>query len=160
MAFYIKCISGKDTAGFTTTGFYLDSSGSNNKQSFSTEADARNAELAMMASAEAKQDAKDKDILIPIRDELVLFEKAKNYLKQYSYRDVANWLSEQSGRYISHVGLMKRVKLDQKRKKDAANQRYFAERYKEAIEKAEKLEKGRFNPVKRTAEESIPTGTA
>lgn len=107
-----------------------------------------------------KQDAKDKDILIPIRDELVLFEKAKNYLKQYSYRDVANWLSEQSGRYISHVGLMKRVKLDQKRKKDAANQRYFAERYKEAIEKAEKLEKGRFNPVKRTAEESIPTGTA
>jgi len=43
MAFYIKCISGKDTAGFTTTGFYLDSSGNNNKQSFSTEADATNA---------------------------------------------------------------------------------------------------------------------
>ena len=43
MAFYIKCISGKDTAGFTTTGFYLDSSGQNNKQSYSTEADARNA---------------------------------------------------------------------------------------------------------------------
>ena len=43
MAFYIKCISGKDTAGFTTTGFYLDSSGQNNKQSFSSEADARNA---------------------------------------------------------------------------------------------------------------------
>jgi len=52
-----------------------------------------------------------------------LLEKAKKYLRQYSYRDVAAWLSEQSDRYISHVGLMKRVKIEQKRKREAANQR-------------------------------------
>ena len=80
------------------------------------------------------------DILQPVVEELELLERAKKYLKQYSYRDVANWLSEQSGRYISHVGLMKRVKLEQKRKRQASNQRYLAERYKEALQKAERLE--------------------
>ena len=87
-----------------------------------------------------EQDPTDLDILQPIVDELELLERAKKYLRQYSYRDVANWLSEQSGRYISHVGLMKRVKLEQKRKRQASNQRYLAERYKEALQKAERLE--------------------
>ena len=87
-----------------------------------------------------EQDPTDLDVLQPIVDELELLEKAKKYLRQYSYRDVANWLSEQSGRYISHVGLMKRVKLEQKRKRQASNQRYLAERYKEALQKAERLE--------------------
>ena len=87
-----------------------------------------------------KQDPEDKDILLPIEEELELYEKAKKYLRQYSYRDVANWLSTQSGRKISHVGLMKRVKIEQKRKTAASNQRYLAKRYKEAFEKAQKLE--------------------
>ena len=87
-----------------------------------------------------EKDLTDLDILQPVVEELELLERAKKYLKQYSYRDVANWLSEQSGRYISHVGLMKRVKLEQKRKKQASNQRYLAERYKEALQKAERLE--------------------
>ena len=87
-----------------------------------------------------EQDPTDLDVLQPIVDELELLEKAKKYLRQYSYRDVANWLSEQSGRYISHVGLMKRVKLEQKRKRQASNQRYLAERYKEALQKAVRLE--------------------
>ena len=87
-----------------------------------------------------EQDPTDLDVLQPIVDELELLERAKKYLRQYSYRDVANWLSEQSGRYISHVGLMKRVKLEQKRKRQASNQRYLAERYKDALQKAERLE--------------------
>ena len=87
-----------------------------------------------------EQDPEDQDILLPIQDELELYEKAKKFLKQYSYRDVANWLSTQSGRYISHVGLMKRVKIEQKRKTAASNKRYLAQRYKEAFEKAEKIE--------------------
>ena len=91
-----------------------------------------------------KQDPEDKDILLPIVEELNLLEKAKKYLRQYSYRDVANWLSEQSGRYISYVGLRHRVKLEEKRKREASNQRYLAQRYKEALEKAEKLEATRF----------------
>jgi len=91
-----------------------------------------------------EQDPKDKDILLPIVEQLNLLEKAKKYLKQYSYRDVANWLSEQSGRYISYVGLRHRVKLEQKRKREASNKRYLAERYKEALEKAEKIEASTF----------------
>ncbi len=87
-----------------------------------------------------EEDPNDPDILLPVEEELELYEQAKKFLKQYSYRDVANWLSNESGRYLSHVGLYKRVKLEHKRKKEASNQRYLAQRYKEALEKAEKLE--------------------
>jgi hypothetical protein len=87
-----------------------------------------------------KQSEEDKDILIPIPEELDLLEQAKKHLKQYSYRDVAAWLSQTSGKYLSHVGLYKRIKLEQKRKTQAATQRHYAQRYKEAAEKAEKLE--------------------
>jgi hypothetical protein len=87
-----------------------------------------------------RQDPDDCDILLPIPEELELFELAKKHLKRYSYREVAAWLSTQSGRYISHVGLYKRVKIEQKRKTEAATQRYLAQRYKEALEKAERLE--------------------
>ena len=91
-----------------------------------------------------EQDANDKDVILPIQKELELLERAKRFIKQYSYRDVANWLSEKSGRYISHVGLMKRVKLERKRKAEASTQRYYAERYKEAAAKAETLERNRI----------------
>lgn len=92
------------------------------------------------------EDPKDPDILLPVVKELELLEQAKKHLKRYSYRAVAAWLSEQSGRVISHVGLFKRVKLEQKRRTEATNQRYFAERYKKALEKAERLE-GRIGGV-------------
>jgi hypothetical protein len=86
------------------------------------------------------EDPEDKDILRPIPEELELLEKAKVFLKQYSYRDVANWLSEQSGRSISHAGLRTRVNSEQKRKTEFANYRYLAKRYKEAAEKAKHIE--------------------
>ena len=91
-----------------------------------------------------RQDPEDNDIILPIPEELELLEQAKVYLKQYSLRNVADWLSEESQRYISHVGLMKRIKLEQKRKKEASTQRYYAQRYKEAAEKARKLEEERI----------------
>jgi len=91
-----------------------------------------------------RQDPEDSDILLPIPEELETLEEAKRFLKQYSYRDVANWLSEKSGRYISHVGLMKRVKLEQRRKAEASAQQYYAKRYKEAAAKAETLERNRI----------------
>lgn len=87
-----------------------------------------------------KEDPQDIDVLLPVTEELELLEQAKRHLKRYSYRAVAAWLSEQSGRNISHVGLYKRLKLEHKRKSEAATQRYLAERYKAALEKAEKLE--------------------
>lgn len=87
-----------------------------------------------------EQDPKDPDILNPIPEELELLEKAKLYLREYSLRQVAAWLSQESGRYISHVGLRKRVALENNRKHGANNARTYAKRYKEAVEKAQKLE--------------------
>ena len=102
-----------------------------------------------------RQDPDDCDILLPIPEELELFEKAKKFLKQYSYREVAAWLSTQSERYISHVGLYKRVKIEQQRKNEASTQRYLAQRYKEALQKAEKLETQRIGYRERVS--SSPT---
>lgn len=87
-----------------------------------------------------KQDPEDPDMILPIPEELELLEQAKKYLKQYSLRDVAAWLSEASGRPISHVGLMKRIKVEYKRRTEAENQRYYAERCKEALAKAVAIE--------------------
>ena len=39
---------------------------------------------------------------------------------------------------------MKRVQIERKRKREASNQRYLAEKYKKALEKAQKLEKERL----------------
>ena len=97
-----------------------------------------------------RQDENDKDILLPIKGELELLEKAKKYIKQHSYREVANWLSKESGRTISHVGLMKRIKLEQKRKSNASAQSYYAKRYKEALQKTEKLSQERFGRTPNT----------
>ena len=91
-----------------------------------------------------EQDPDDKDILQPLPAELELLEQAKRYLSEYSVRLVARWLSEQSGRYISHVGLYKRVNIEQSRRGAADAHRGYARRYKEASEKAEKLDKARL----------------
>ena len=101
-----------------------------------------------------RQSEEDRDLLLPIVEELELLEKAKKFIRQYSYRQVANWLSTQSGRNISHVGLMKRIKIEQKRKTEASTQRYLAQRYKEALQKAQDLEA----KVTGRREEGIPTG--
>ena len=87
-----------------------------------------------------EQDPEDENILNPIPEELELLEKAKLYLREYSLRQVAHWLSEESGRYISHVGLQKRVAIENSRKHSANNYRTYARRYKEAAKTAKKLE--------------------
>ena len=106
-----------------------------------------------------RQDPNDDDILLPIPEELEVFELAKKHLKQYSYREVAAWLSETSGRYLSHVGLFKRVKLEQKRKSAASIQHFYAQRYKEAAEKAEKLEKIRLGARRRVSTSDSETSS-
>ena len=87
-----------------------------------------------------EQDPDNDHVLNPIPEELELLEKAKLYLQEYSLRQVAAWLSEESGRYISHVGLQKRVAIENSRKYGANNARTYARKYKEAVETAKKLE--------------------
>jgi hypothetical protein len=56
--------------------------------------------------------SEDTDYIEPIELELQALEKAKEYLKTCSLREVAIWLTKKTGRYISYVGLRKRVKRD------------------------------------------------
>ena len=87
-----------------------------------------------------EQDKTDPDILQPLPNELDKLEMARDYLKQYSYREVANWLTTQPGRYISHLGLRKRVANERQRKDQARSIRKWAEYAEKAIAKAKKIE--------------------
>ena len=85
----------------------------------------------------------DLDVLVPIVEELEALELAKDYLTEYSYRDVARWLSDRTGRQISHIGLRKRVQKEKKRKSKAATYKSWAKKYETAIKKFEELEEKR-----------------
>tara|TARA_R110002153_G_scaffold104513_2_gene242413 strand:- start:506 stop:925 length:420 start_codon:yes stop_codon:yes gene_type:complete len=86
------------------------------------------------------EDPEDKDILIPIPEELELYELAKKHLKNYTYKDVAAWLTTRSGRKIGPSALHERIARERKNKRDLTNANYYAEKYKEACNKARKIE--------------------
>ena len=100
-------------------------------------------------------DKDDPDILQPVENELDMLEDAKRYLKQYSYREVANWLSRNTGRSISHVGLKKRLDNERRRKNKVGSLRRWADYAKKAIAKAEEIENKRLG-AKALEEESYP----
>ena len=89
--------------------------------------------------------------LNPITRELELLELAKKHLKQYSYREVSAWLTTQSGRSISHMGLKKRVDIERKRKTVARIKRELAKRLQKAISQYETLEKERVGYYTQTS---------
>lgn len=80
-------------------------------------------------------------LLEPIPLELEALELAKKHLKQYSFKEVAAWLSTQTGRSISDEGLRKRVQIDRRRKRAASIKRHVARRLAETLAEIEKLEK-------------------
>ena len=82
----------------------------------------------------------DNHLLDPVDYELEALEIARKYIKQYSYREVANWLTTKTGRTISHVGLRKRLANEQQRKNKARTLRKWAEYATEAIQKAKTIE--------------------
>lgn len=81
-------------------------------------------------------------LLEPIPDELEALELAKRHIKQYTYREVAAWLTRQTGRYISFRGLKKRLDVERRRKKAASIKRKLAKQLEETLQEIEKLEKG------------------
>ena len=87
-----------------------------------------------------KQNESDPDILDPIKKELDLLDEARTHVIQYSYREVANWLSSNTGRYISHVGLRKRLENERQRKNKAKGIRQWADYAEKAIAKAQEIE--------------------
>ena len=87
-----------------------------------------------------KEDPDDADFLLPIKEELDALEQAKQHLKQYSYREVALWLSKEAGRYISHMGLKKRIDIERRRKKSATIKRELTRRLEKTLKEIEKIE--------------------
>lgn len=98
------------------------------------------------------EEDEDTDLLNPIPRELRALEQAKKYLKQYSYREVANWLTTQTGRSISHVGLQKRIESEQSHKRKATTLREWARRYEKAISTAKKIEETRVGATKQSSD--------
>ena len=93
----------------------------------------------------------DEDILVPIVEELEALELAKEYLKEYSYREVAGWLSDRTGREISHIGLRKRIQKEKQRKSKATTYKTWLKNYQKALEKLEEIESKRIGAKKETA---------
>tara|TARA_R100000988_G_scaffold46494_1_gene22859 strand:+ start:174 stop:587 length:414 start_codon:yes stop_codon:yes gene_type:complete len=88
-------------------------------------------------------DPEDEDWLNPIPTELELIELARKHVKQYSLRQVAAWLTTQSGKSISHYGLKKRLDVERKRKRITSIKRQYAKRLEKALRQIEILEKER-----------------
>ena len=98
-------------------------------------------------------DPDDPDVLLPNEHQLDMLEKAQKYLKQYSYREVANWLTRNTGRSISHVGLRKRLDNERRRKNKSGSLRRWADYAKKAIAKAEELEAKRLGAKTQSSKE-------
>ena len=75
----------------------------------------------------------DEDILVPIIEELEALELAKEYLKEYSYREEAGWRSDRTGREISYIGLRKRIQKEKQRKSKAATYKTWLKNYQKAL---------------------------
>ena len=85
----------------------------------------------------------DKELLDPIPYELEALELARKYVKQYSLRQVANWLTTKTSRQISHIGLRKRLLHERQRKNKARTLKRWSEYAQKAIEKAKAIEESR-----------------
>ena len=86
----------------------------------------------------------DKELLDPIPYELEAIELARKYVKQYSLRQVANWLTTKTNRQISHIGLRKRLLHERQRKNKARTLKRWSEYAQKAIEKAKAIEESRI----------------
>ena len=87
---------------------------------------------------------KDIELLDPVPFELEAIEIARKHVKQYSFRQVAKWLTTKTGREISHVGLRKRLMHEQQRKNKARTLRKWSEYAEKAIQKAKEIEENRL----------------
>ena len=53
--------------------------------------------------------SQDPNYLEPVKEELDALNQAREYSKTCSLRETAQWLHRKTGRYISHVGLRKKL---------------------------------------------------
>ena len=89
-------------------------------------------------------DENDPNTLLPVPLELEALVQAKKHVKKFSYRDVANWLEAVTGRSISHVGLKKRLDIEQRRRSKASTLKSWSNRIESAKVRVETLDKERL----------------
>ena len=65
--------------------------------------------------------SEDPNYLEPIREELDALRQAREYSKTCSLRETAQWLHRKTGRYISHVGLKKRIERSSSSEAEESN---------------------------------------
>ncbi|MFS9669344.1 hypothetical protein, partial [Klebsiella pneumoniae] len=75
-------------------------------------------------------------------------------------REVANWLTRNTGREISHVGLKKRLDNERRRKNKAGSLRRWADYAKTEIAKAEELDQKRLGATKAQSSDKEDSTTA
>ena len=80
-------------------------------------------------------DPEDNNMLVPIPFQLDALVQAKKHLKSYSLREVATWLTNITGRSISHMGLKKRMEMERSRRTKASAAKTWLAR----AEKARKI---------------------
>jgi len=80
-------------------------------------------------------DPEDNNMLVPIPFQLDALVQAKKHLKNYSLREVATWLTNITGRSISHMGLKKRMEMERSRRTKASAAKMWLAR----AEKARKI---------------------
>ena len=86
----------------------------------------------------------DPNLLLPIPLELQAIEEAKKYIKRFSYRDIANWITAVTGRSISHEGLKKRLEIERTRRTKARAIKSWSSRLETAKARAEELTEQRL----------------
>lgn len=89
-------------------------------------------------------DPEDPNTLLPVPLELEALDKAKQHVKRFSYRDVANWITAVTGRSISHVGLKKRLDIERSRRTKATVIKNWTNRLEKAKIRAETFEEARL----------------
>lgn len=87
-----------------------------------------------------KLDENEPGWYIPVPIELDALKMAKKYVNKYTYKEVAAWLSKQTGRNIDQFSLRKRIKHERRFKNRRNLYLTLAKRYKAALEKARQYE--------------------
>lgn len=94
-----------------------------------------------------KEDPTDPNILQPVLLELEALVLAKKHLKLYSSRQVAEWVSNVTGRTLSHVGLLKRLRIERSRRNKIHSLKNWAKRRETTQKKIECFEARSFGPT-------------
>lgn len=84
-----------------------------------------------------EDDLENEGWLKPIPLQLDALEKAKKHINQYSFKELAAWLTTRTGRYISPSGFKRRVDSEQSHKRKATTYRKLAAKYEKALRQAE-----------------------